>query len=803
MKSNFIKLITIFYLFFGNSFAENILIEAKKISLDKKNQTTIFEEDVNVLTLQGNNIKSDYATYNKIEEVIKLKKNIIATDKENNIIYSENAEYNKKKDFFKSLGPTKIITSENYTISGKDINFDNNKGFISTNESAVLIDKDNNKIFLDNFSYHIKDYIFKSVGYVKIEDKDGNVYEFSQLYIDTKKREILGTDIKFFGNSEGTKLHKNNKPRIFSNTLNIKEDKSIFNKSVFTMCNYRENDKCPPWTIQATQMLHDSKKKTIYYDNAVVKIYDIPIFYLPKLSHPDPSVKRRSGFLVPSFKNSKVLGQEISIPYFWNINHDKNLTFTPKMFVDENPLFLVEYEQAFKSASLITDFGYTKGYKNNSNKKKKGDNSHFFANFKKKFDIFDNSENTLLLKFQNVSDNKKKYIKNYRIDSKIFDNDTPSLENSLEFTHESEESFFNINASVYEDLGVNNSSDKYEYILPEITLDKNLIRNNKIGILDLNSTYKARNYDTNKYTNFLINNFNWNFKDTYFSSGLNTKILGNFKNINYETKNEDLYKDKTTSEFFGSLGHLTEIKLFKKDGLSSHFFKPKVLFRYAPGQMRKEESGLKLDPRLAFSMDRLKNVNNFETGLSTTIGFDYEVKHKNKEFDFSVAQIINEKENKKMASKTSLDEKLSDLVGEFNLEYNDKISFKYDFLLDQNYNQLNYNEIGTSLNLNSVTLNMGYLIENKHVGDQEYITTGIDFNRNENTHLSFKAKKNLVTDSAEFYNLSYEYMNDCLRAGLVYRREFYNDSEAEPENSLMFKITLSPFAEISSPTFGQ
>ena len=56
-----------------------------------------------------------------------------------------------------------------------------------------------------------------------------------------------------------------------------------------------------------------------------------------------------------------------------------------------------------------------------------------------------------------------------------------------------------------------------------------------------------------------------------------------------------------------------------------------------------------------------------------------------------------------MASETSLDEKLSDLAGEFNLDYNDKISFKYDFLLDQNYNQLNYNEIGTSLNLNSVS----------------------------------------------------------------------------------------------------
>ena len=73
--------------------------------------------------------------------------------------------------------------------------------------------------------------------------------------------------------------------------------------------------------------------------------------------------------------------------------------------------------------------------------------------------------------------------------------------------------------------------------------------------------------------------------------------------------------------------------------------------------------------------------------------------------------------------------------------------------------------------------------------------------KNENGLLSFETKRNLIKDSSEFYNLSYEYINDCLRAGLVYRREFYNDSELEPENSLMFKITLTPFGEIDSPTF--
>ena len=69
--------------------------------------------------------------------------------------------------------------------------------------------------------------------------------------------------------------------------------------------------------------------------------------------------------------------------------------------------------------------------------------------------------------------------------------------------------------------------------------------------------------------------------------------------------------------------------------------------------------------------------------------------------------------------------------------------------------------------------------------------------------MSFKTKRNLISNSSEYYDLSYEYLNDCLRAGLVYRREFYSDSEIEPENSLMFKITLTPFGDIRSPSFSK
>ena len=156
-----------------------------------------------------------------------------------------------------------------------------------------------------------------------------------------------------------------------------------------------------------------------------------------------------------------------------------------------------------------------------------------------------------------------------------------------------------------------------------------------------------------------------------------------------------------------------------------------------------------------------------------------------------------------MPSSSSMDEKLSDLVGHSELKINDKLNLKYDFALDQNYNELNYNEVGTSLNFEPVNLDFSWLQEKKHIGNQEYVKSSLTFVKGDNALFTAETKRNLITNSAEYYNLSYEYINDCLKAGIVYRREFYEDSGLEAENSLMFKITLVPLANINSPLFNQ
>ena len=143
-------------------------------------------------------------------------------------------------------------------------------------------------------------------------------------------------------------------------------------KGVFTYCKFRENDKCPPWELRAKKIKHNSSKKTVYYNNAVLKIYDFPIFYFPKFSHPDPTVDRKSGFLIPTFANSTSMGAGIDLPYFWNISKDKDVTFTPRIQASNKPLYLAEYRQDFAKSSFITDVGYTEGYKKKVKHKNSG-----------------------------------------------------------------------------------------------------------------------------------------------------------------------------------------------------------------------------------------------------------------------------------------------------------------------------------------------------------------------------------------------------------------------------------------------
>ena len=763
------------FLFFSKAFAlENLDIKSKKISVDKKKEITIFQDEVIIKDEMNNVIKSDYVIYDNKLEKLNIKGNVT------------------------------ISTAEGYSIESKDIVLDKKNNVFFSKSPTTITDIQNNEIFLENFNYQYKEKKIKSIGEIKVVDQKENIYKFSQIYIDEKSKEIFGTDAKAFLSDKNFKFNKDNKPRIFSNAISIKNNESNFIKSVFTTCDYRKNDKCPPWELRAKNIKHDNLKKTIYYDNVVIKVYDVPVLFLPKLAHPDPTVKRRSGFLVPSYSDTKNLGAGINIPYFWALDNDKDLTIKNKLFVKEHPLFLGEYRQAFLNSDLTLDFGYTGGYKKSSSNKKKGNKSHFFSKFKKNYNFSKNKKANLEINTQSVSN--KKYLKLYRIESALIDNyQISSLKNSInyEYYNNEKDQLFNFRSSVFTDLS-DDYNDKHEYILPEINFNKNIYTNN-FGYGNFNSNIKIRNYDTNKFEKYFINDLDWTYDKIFGSLPYDGKFLTSLKNVNYEAKNVNSLKQEPTHEVFGAIGYLASLDLKKEDNkYSNHLLTPRILFKYAPNNMKKVTGDHNLHSKNIFSLDRINSRTSLEGGASVTYGFDYIKSFKNdNKFNFSIGQIINEKKTDKNKPDTSsLDKRFSDIIGDLNFKKNNfQVDYKYS--LDQNFKEMNYNEIESKYSLGNIDFNINYLKEEQISDPKEYIKSSIEIKKGKNGLLSLSNKRNIITNSSEFYNLSYEYINDCLRAGLVYRREFYNDSELEAENSLLFKITLSPLGDLDTPKFYQ
>ena len=799
MKNN-IFFISIFLFFSNFLLAEEFDIKAKNIKIDKKSKITIFENEVVVKDQFNNSFNADYVLYNKESNTLELKGNILSKDSSGNVFKTSKATYDNNKKIFKSFGKSSFETLEGYEIITSDIIIDNKNTFVGSDKETFITDIDGNKIYLENFEYFKQKNIFKSIGLIKIVDKFDNSYNFTQIYIDEKKKEIIGSDAKLYINDNEFKLNKKNKPRVFANIINIKNDKSVFTKSNFTMCNYRKNDKCPPWELKAGKMTHDKLKKTIFYDNAIVKVYNIPIFYFPKLFHPDPTVKRRSGFLIPSYNDTKNLGSSINVPYFWAIAKDRDLTINSKLFTSEHPLFLGEYKQVFKNSNLIADFGYTGGYKKASKNKKLGDKSHVFLSFLKNFDKTEDINKNLEVNLQHVSD--KKYLKLYKIDSNLVNFGTEVLENSVDYSliNDDKNHFFSLNASAYRSLA-DNYNDKYEYVLPEINYEKQLF-SDKFGYGNFKSNLKINNYDTNKYKRTLINNLNWEIDRPFSEKIFKGKILSDLKNINYKYDNVEGFKEENHNELFGAVGYLASLDLFKNtaDG-SNHLFTPKMLLKYAPNYMRKETGEHNLAKKNLFSLDRIQSSQNYEGGTNITIGLDYEINDDFNQTNFSIGQIISEKKNNKdMPDTLSLDNRFSNVVGALSHKSGDNFNFNYNYSIDQNLKETHFNEVSMDYVNNNFNFSMDYLQEEKKSEDNEYIKTAIKYKKGDNGILTLGNKRNLITNSSEFYDLSYEYINDCLRAGLYYRREFYNDSELEAENSLMFKITLSSFGGVNSPS---
>jgi LPS-assembly protein len=125
-------------------------------------------------------------------------------------------------------------------------------------------------------------------------------------------------------------------------------------RGVYSPCDLCENDPSAPpiWQLKAREIDHDTELQRVEFRDAVMEIDGWPVFYTPYMSAPDPSVKRASGFLPPSIGASSTLGAHVTVPYYWVLGPDKDLTLAPRFYTVAGPLMDAEYRERFSNGTL-------------------------------------------------------------------------------------------------------------------------------------------------------------------------------------------------------------------------------------------------------------------------------------------------------------------------------------------------------------------------------------------------------------------------------------------------------------------
>jgi LPS-assembly protein len=806
---------------------KNIIITADK-AIYLKNEEKVFTIGNSKAVNENNTITASSLEYDKINNIFEAKKNAVVTDlQKETTIYADEIKYLKNDEIVFTKGKTRALIENKYKFNSEDVSYYRNLGDLISQKESSVEDENGNIYKVKNFNYNIDKEVLKGKEVEVLAKVDGNKidqYFFSEGFFNFKDKSHLAKETKI-------KTHKdvfgdiNQDPRIYGSSSFSDQNKTVVNNGIFTSC--KLNDNCPPWSIKAEKITHDKIKKDMIYKNAILKIYDVPVLYFPKFFHPDPSVKRRSGFLQPQFNNSETLGSSLYIPYFKTLGPDKDLTIKPTFFEKftkfekEKYILQSEFRKKGKNSSLIADFAFLRDYKSSTDTKTKNVN-HLFLNYTNDIQNSNYLESKFEAQIEKVTnDTYLKVFQNNLFDTPVMPESQTTMNSNLKLYLEKEDQNLSAGIEVYENLGTKHS-DRYQYTLPYYDFSKDLtslISNNLInGALNFYSSGTNKLSNTNNLRTTVMNDLSYSSDSLISKLGFINTFDLYIKNLNAIAKNDTTYTSNAQIDGKSILKIDSSFPLLRSKNMIKETLTPKVSFRINPGNNMDDYSGTSsnVNANNVFDVNRLGLSNDFEAGRSLTLGLDYKFDQlennqsedtKDKYLELKLATVIRDQNENDIPTSSTINKKNSDLFGSINNQLFENIGLTYNFSLDNDMKTLNSNSIETQISINNFITTFNFIEQRNEIGSTHLLSNVTEYQINENTSLKFSTRRNKKINLTEYYNLSYEYKNDCLTAALRFNKSFYQDNDLKPTEDLFFSISLIPLTtyerELYKKTPGQ
>ena len=821
-----------------------------------KQEEKIFTEgNSKAIDKDGTTITAHKFNYDKNLNIVIATGNVKIVDtKRDYIIFAKKITYFRNEEKIITEGKTKAIIESKYIFNSKNVLFLKNEMQLSSSNYSTIKDDTQTVYELEKFKYLVTDKILKgknvdisttsNSGWYSVDDdtfykkdqieevngfkraistqsnvewlEETDKYNFKDIITSFKDKKfnasntkinfhnnVFNSERKKFINLENARLndlfkdyYEENNPRLYGVSSSGNEKQTIVKKGIFTSC--KKNDSCPPWSFKSKEVTHDKIKKNIKYKHAVLNIYDVPVFYFPKFFHPDPTVERRSGILRPEQKHSKILGSSIYLPYFHVISDNKDLTFSSTLFNKDIYMFQNEYRQVNENSTLTANMGYIDGYKSSLEGSSKNSLSHIFAKYDSSINLNNFLTGELNIFFEKTSNDTHlrifdKYIKS------ITSKSQKNLASGFTLNLDREEYELSGGMTVYETLS-GSSSDRYQYVFPYYSFSK-ILENNKLdGTFSFSNSGSNSLSNTNTLESSISNGLTYSSKYYFSDNGFQNNFGIHFNNPNVVRKNHPSFKSSVQSELMNLIELKSSFPLIKRedDAIFSTII-PKISFRMNPTNMKNfSNTKREIDVQNIFSINRLGLSNYYESGRSITLGLDYKkedlqnLEDLEKYFEIKLATVFRDKVEDDIPKSSTLNRTSSNIFGSITNNMYDFVKFEYDFSIDNDVHTFEKNSISAEFSINNIVTTFNFEETNGLMGDSNTLsnTTSVKFNNN--NYLTFATSRNRKTSLTEYYDLVYEYKNDCLTAGISYNKSYYSDRDLRPKEDLLLTLTLFP-----------
>ena len=246
------------------------------------------------------------------------------------------------------LGPQpKINNAAPLYLQGDDLVYDTKNGRIIA-RGNVQIFFNNFLLTADQITYDQNAAKLLAEGNVQLRDPNGNITRAERLETTDDFRDAFVETLSLVARDE-TRIQARRSIRRDGNVTEFQQGK-------FTAC---KNDPGQPplWCISGQRIIHDQQAATLTYQDASFDVFGVPILYLPYFTMPDPSVKRRSGFLAPTFGSSSTLGIMAEIPYYVALNKSYDFLFHPSILSKQGILYKGDWRQRLENGEYSIKFG--------------------------------------------------------------------------------------------------------------------------------------------------------------------------------------------------------------------------------------------------------------------------------------------------------------------------------------------------------------------------------------------------------------------------------------------------------------